>query len=83
MSWGDAPLTPAWAAIHAHGVAALPVLSGVERLIQLIDNDANNAGQDAAEASRQRWSEQGRTVVPLIPKQPGWDWNDVVLGRRA
>ena len=86
VSWltqTDGGLTSLFAAINTGGVAALPVLSGVERLIQLIDHDANNAGQGAAEASRQRWCAQGRTVVPLIPKQPGWDWNDVVLGRRA
>jgi DNA polymerase bacteriophage-type len=83
MSLGGAPLTPAWAAINTGGVAALPVLGGVEQLIQLIDNDANNAGQGAAAVSRQRWCEQGRAVVPLLPKEAGWDWNDVVLGRRA
>jgi DNA polymerase len=58
MSFRGAPLTPAWAAIHTYGVASLPVLDGVEQLIQLIDNDENNAGQGAAEASRQRWSDQ-------------------------
>jgi hypothetical protein len=83
MSFEGAPLTPAWAAVHAHGVAALPVLHGVARLIQLVDNDENNAGQDAAETSRQRWSAQGRAVVPLMPPQVGWDWNDIVLGRCA
>ena len=83
LSFEGLPLTPAWAAIHTNGVASLPVVDGVARLIQLIDNDENNAGQCAAEASRQRWSDQGRTVVPLMPPKPGWDWNDIVLGRRA
>jgi hypothetical protein len=59
LSFAGAPLTPAWAAIHTCGVASLPVLDGIEQLIQLIDNDENNAGQGAAETSRQRWSEQG------------------------
>ena len=83
MSFEGRPLTPAWAAIHTHGVASLPVVDGVTRLIQLIDNDENKAGQDAAEHSRLRWQGEGRTVVPLIPPKIGWDWNDVVLGRRA
>jgi hypothetical protein len=82
LSFGGAPLTPAWAAIHTHGVASLPVMDGITRLIQLIDNDENNAGQGAAEESRQRWSAQGREVVPLMPPQVGWDWNDIVLRRR-
>lgn len=83
MSFEGAPLTPAWAAVHTHGVAALPVVDGVARLIQLVDNDENNAGQVAAETSRQRWSAQGRAVVPLMPPQVGWDWNDIVLRRCA
>jgi DNA polymerase len=83
MSFEGRPLTPAWAAIHTHGVATLPVIDGVSRLIQLIDNDENRAGQDAAEHSRRRWQGAGRTVVSLMPPQVGWDWNDVVLGRRA
>jgi len=83
LSFRGQPLTPAWAAIHTHGVASLPVVDGVTRLIQLIDNDENKAGQDAAEHSRLRWQGEGRTVVPLIPPKIGWDWNDVVLGRRA
>jgi DNA polymerase len=82
MSFEGRPLTPAWAAIHTHGVASLPVVDGVARLIQLIDHDENNAGQGAAEASRQRWQGEGRAVMPLMPPKPGWDWNDVVLGRR-
>jgi hypothetical protein len=57
-------------------------VDGVARLIQLIDNDENNAGQGAAEASRQRWQSEGRAVMPLMPPKPGWDWNDVLMGRR-
>jgi hypothetical protein len=84
LSFRGQPLTPAWAAIHTHGVATLPVLDDVSRLIQLVDNDENNAGQDAARACRLRWqNEARRTVEQLIPPQVGWDWNDVVLGRRA
>ena len=29
------------------------------------------------------WRAAGRTVVPLMPEQAGWDFNDVVLRRRA
>jgi hypothetical protein len=61
----------------------LPVLSGVKRLILLVDNDVNGEGQKAAEHCRQIWRAAGRDVVALVPKQSGWDFNDVVLGRAA
>jgi hypothetical protein len=59
------------------------VLPAIATLIQLVDHDTNNAGQNAATRGRQAWIVAGRKVVPLIPKQAGWDFNDVVLGRKA
>jgi len=83
ISYRGAPLTPAWSAVARGGLGRLPVLPGVEPLILLVDNDENNEGQRAAELSRRVWQSAHRTVVPLIPKQKGWDFNDVVLGRKA
>jgi DNA polymerase len=76
------PLTPAWSAVAKGGLARLPVLPNVTTLIQLVDHDANNEGQNAAARGRRMWEAAGRKVVPLIPKQVGWDFNDVVLSRR-
>jgi len=83
ISYHGAPLTPAWSTVARGGLARLPVLPDVTRLIQLVDHDENGEGQRAAEQGRQVWLAAGRTVVPLIPKQAGWDFNDVVLGRKA
>jgi hypothetical protein len=83
IPWRGAPLTPAWSLVSTTGVAALPVLRGVTRLIQLVDNDANQAGQNAATAARQRWREAGRTVVPLMPTTVGADFNDIVMSTRG
>jgi DNA polymerase len=83
MPFEGAPLVPAWSAVTAGGLARLPVLDGVERLILLIDNDENGEGQKAAERSRQTWSGRARSVVPLLPEHTGWDFNDVILGRKA
>jgi hypothetical protein len=83
MSFRNAPLTPAWSAVTKNGIAVLPVVAGIARLILLIDHDENNAGQNAAERCRQIWSGSARSIVPLMPKQAGWDFNDVVLGRKA
>jgi Toprim domain len=83
ISYRDAPLTPAWSAIASNGLGSLPVLPGVSRLTLLVDNDENGEGQKAAAHCRQVWTRAGRTVAALVPKQAGWDFNDVVLGRKA
>ncbi len=83
ISYRGALLTPAWSAVAKGGLGKLPVLPGVQRLVLLVDNDANGEGQKAAESCRQIWRAAGRAVVPLVPKQAGWDFNDVVLRRRA
>src|SRR5262245_44674778 len=82
ISYHGAPLTPAWSTVARGGLAHLPVLPNIARLIQLVDNDENGEGQRAAEQGRTIWTAVGRIVVPLIPKQLGWDFNDVILGRR-
>jgi hypothetical protein len=83
MSFEGAPLTPAWSAVTAIGMARLPVLDGVERLILLVDHDEKDVGRKAAEQCRTAWSDRARSIVPLMPRQAGWDFNDVVLGRKA
>jgi hypothetical protein len=83
ISYRGAALTPAWSAVARGGLGWLPVLPDVRRLILLVDHDENGEGQKAAERCRQVWRAMGRNVVPLVPKQVGWDFNDVVLGRRA
>jgi DNA polymerase len=83
VSYRGAPLTPAWSAVAKGGLGRLPVLAGVSPLILLVDNDENGEGQRAAEQCRRIWKSAGRITVPLIPKRSGWDFNDVVLGRKA
>jgi hypothetical protein len=73
-----APLRPAWSALSSDALGKLPVISGVERLIVLADNDTNNTGQEAAEACRLRWRDAGREVICLMPEKPGTDFNDLV-----
>jgi hypothetical protein len=72
------PLTPAWAALSAKQLAALPMIAGVERLIVLVDNDSNLEGQRAAARLMMRWREACRDVIPLMPSIAGTDFNDVV-----
>jgi DNA polymerase I-like protein with 3'-5' exonuclease and polymerase domains len=72
-------LQPAWSAISSGGLGKLPVISGVEQLILLVDNDSNGTGQAAAEECAEHWREQGRDVEQLMPAKPGTDFNDMVL----
>jgi len=83
ITFENAPLIPAWSAVARGGLGRLPVLPRVERLILLVDNDENGEGQRAAEQCRRVWKAAGRITVPLIPKQRGWDFNDVVFGRKT
>ena len=83
ISYQGAPLTPAWSAVAKGGLGRFPPLRGVEHLILLVDHDENGEGQRAAGLCRRIWRSAGRTAVPLIPKHKSWDFNDVVLGRKA
>jgi DNA polymerase len=73
------PLIPAWAALSAKQLAALPIIPGVDRLVLLIDNDLNQEGQNAAARVAACWRAAKRTVVPLMPETPDTDFNDVVI----
>jgi phage/plasmid primase-like uncharacterized protein len=72
-------LQPAWAACSASNLERFPVLSGIEALTILVDNDASGTGQKAAAACAARWSVAGREVTRLTPKILGADFNDVVI----
>lgn len=76
--WGR-PLQPAWSAVASGVLATLPPIPGVEHLIILVDHDVNGAGQAAAMRCAETWSRAGRSVVRLTPKQPGMDFNDLVM----
>jgi phage/plasmid primase-like uncharacterized protein len=71
-------LQPAWAACSAGNLENFPVLSGIEALTLLVDNDASGRGQEAAAKCAARWSAAGREVTRLTPKIVGADFNDLV-----
>jgi putative DNA primase/helicase len=70
-------LQPAWAAGSAGNISSFPVLSGIEALTILVDNDA--AGERAADQCRARWGAVSREVTLLKPNIANTDFNDVVL----
>jgi phage/plasmid primase-like uncharacterized protein len=75
-----APLQPAWALIDSGNLKHFPVLPEIGRLTVLVDNDANGAGQNAADACTNRWVEAGHSIEQLIPDQIDSDFNDVAEG---
>lgn len=71
---------PVWAATSAGAISTFPVLDGIECLT--IFSDADQAGEKAARACTERWTEAGREVT--VHRAPaGCDWNDVTCGRAA
>jgi phage/plasmid primase-like uncharacterized protein len=74
---------PAWAAASAGTMANFPVLTSIDALTILADNDApdrngRRAGQEAAARCASRWAAAGREVTILTPDDLGADFNDVV-----
>ena len=70
------PLRPAWALCSASGVARMPVIDGVERLVILVDRDEN--GETSAAECARVWFHAGRRVIRLRPRITGTDFNDVI-----
>src|SRR5262249_52301471 len=82
LSYGGASLIPAWALISSGKLAVLPVLPDVQRITVLVDHDLNGEGQAAAERLERAWGAANRTVLRLLPDNPGDDFNDIVLRGR-
>ena len=74
---------PAWALGGTSGVKAFPILSGIESLTILVDNDASGAGQRAAQECSKRWIDAGREVFRAVPNHSGDDFNDVLRWSRT
>jgi putative DNA primase/helicase len=74
---------PAWALGTAGEVAKFPLLSGIECLTILVDNDTSGTGQASALECSRRWTSMGREVFRVVPTAIGTDIADVVCGRAA
>jgi DNA polymerase len=75
IPYRGAPLQPAWAAISAGALGQFPAISGIERLVLLVDHD--EAGQANAARCAQRWRRTA-TVIKLTPGTPDADFNNVI-----
>ena len=75
----DLATMPAWALLSSSGVAAFPVLPGLEAVLIAADHDAKGAGQKAAATCAKRWIDAGREAIRLVTTEPG-DLNDLAMG---
>ena len=71
---------PAWSVIDAAGIAKFPVLSGIETLTILVDNDKSGTGQRSALECSSRWTSAGREVFRVVPERLDHDINDLIQG---
>jgi Toprim domain len=69
---------PVWACLSAGSLATFPVLEGVEVLWIAVDHDPSGAGERAAAAVVDRWTEDGREVFTIFPTTLKSDVNDIV-----
>jgi putative DNA primase/helicase len=74
---------PAWALGDAGNVEDFSVISGIEALTILVDNDVSGRGQSAALKCSARWTGASREVLRVVPDQTGHDFNDVLMGSVA
>jgi hypothetical protein len=72
-------LRPMWSVGSTAIMAKLPVVSGIEAINILADNDANGAGERAARELQARWKSAGRVARVWKPKTRG-DLNDILMG---
>jgi len=71
---------PTWSVVDAAGIAKFPILSGIEALTILVDNDESGTGQRRALECSKRWTAAGREVFRVLPQHRGHDINDVIQG---
>lgn len=72
---------PVWSVLSANGIAAFPVLPGIESVWIAADNDASGTGQNAAQSAGERLHAAGVETIILAPTQAGADLNDKVARR--
>src|SRR5262249_30329268 len=74
---------PIWVLGNANAIRAFPILSGIECLNIIVDNDIGGTGQGAALDCAERWTSAGCEVRRVIPKISGHDFNDILITKRG
>jgi putative DNA primase/helicase len=69
---------PCWAALSAWGLSHVRLPDSIRDVFVMADNDANQAGQNAARRLVKRLQDDARQVHLLIPESRDSDWLDVL-----
>jgi hypothetical protein len=72
--------TPIWSCIDAGNLEVFPVLTGIDAITIMADNDRTGTGREAAEACARRWHEAGREVRIVMAPNVGTDMANVAAG---
>jgi DNA polymerase I-like protein with 3'-5' exonuclease and polymerase domains len=72
-----------WAIGSAAAIGKLPLITGVNELIVLVDREASNTGLNNARACAERWRLANRKAVLAIPHQATADFNDLIKRRAS
>jgi hypothetical protein len=70
-------LKPVWACGSDGGIAAFPIIAGIDALTILIDHDQSGAGDAAARLCAERWLAAGREIFSARSPIEGEDMNDI------
>lgn len=74
---------PAWAALSAGNLTAVPLPEGVQEVWIACDHDRNGTGQRAAWQAADAFMAQGRAARVLTPDTAGEDFNDILMRQSA
>lgn len=77
----DLGAMPVWSLLNAGGIAAFPVLPGIETVGLAADNDPSGTGQKATRAAAERLAGAGLESIIITPTAAGADLNDRVKCR--
>lgn len=72
---------PVWSAISAGRLHKVELPPEVRRVVLFADHD--EPGRAAAKAAADAYQSQGRETAIKMPDEPGTDWNDYLMQRRA
>jgi hypothetical protein len=74
---------PTWAALSTGGMHGIVLPKQIRDVVIGADNDINGAGLATANALRERLLREGRRARVILPKTPGTDFNDVLMGNQC
>ncbi|MGC2198880.1 MAG: CHC2 zinc finger domain-containing protein [Stellaceae bacterium] len=70
----------AWSAVSAGGLQHVVLPDTVQSVLIVADHDRSGVGERSGRSAGQRFIREGRRVRLWVPREPGTDANDVLMG---